>query len=136
MLIALHWTGRAVSENKRHALQYRRPRGSRGEARRVYIGVSQEYDAFKVGMAYVFRAQARGRTIKRPAARIQIGLPRGSQIDKLNLLKAIADALQLSGVIANDRELNYSLTTIPAVTWLDPGSDDSVDVYLTDGGTE
>ncbi len=136
MMLHLRWKGRAVSENKRHALQYRRPKGSHGEARRVYIGAGQEYSAFKIGMAYLFRSQAQGRMMTRPAARIQIGLARGSQIDKLNLLKAIADAIQLAGVVANDREFNYSMTTIPPITVHEPDEDDTIDVFLTDGGVQ
>jgi hypothetical protein len=132
-MMHLRWTGKAVSENKRHTLQYRRRKGSRGEAAKPMIGAADEYNGFKYGLAIMFQSQAHGRTYYRPDVRIQATLARGSQLDRNNLIKAICDALQIARIIKNDRELNYSHMHLEPVTEHDKGKDDEICVYLTGG---
>jgi Holliday junction resolvase RusA-like endonuclease len=103
-MLHLHWTGRAVSDNDRHRL---------GRGR---IVATAEYRAFRDGLALIFRSQAQGKRLARPDVRMQVALPAGSRIDRNNLIKATCDALELAGIIANDRELNHSHFHIEPVT--------------------
>jgi Holliday junction resolvase RusA-like endonuclease len=138
-MIQLYWKGIAVPDNERHTLHYRKPKGSHGAAAIPVIGASSVYEGFRDGMATMFRGQAHGQTYYRPNARIMISIyddpkedKKKKSKDKANLLKAILDAIEIAGIVKNDREFNHSWVTLPPITPHPKGEDDEIFVTLTE----
>jgi Holliday junction resolvase RusA-like endonuclease len=95
MMYTAKWTGKAVSANRRLAP---------GRGGRLYR--TAEYTAFLKSLAVTFQAEAsrqRWVTTKVPVAvEIRVWLP--ARMDGEAVQKPVLDALQLAGVVENDRQ--------------------------------
>jgi len=86
------WTGKAVPDNRRLIV---------GHGRFV---ANKAYQDFKEGLAWEVKAQCKTK-FRRVNLMISVELA-NKRIDKQNLLKPICDAVELSGIIKNDREID------------------------------
>jgi Holliday junction resolvase RusA-like endonuclease len=120
-MLRLHWSGIAISDNDRH-------RPGRGR-----IVATAEYKGFRDGLATMFCFQAHGQHFHAPDVRMQVALPKGSRKDRNNLIKAVCDALEIAGIIDNDRELNRSHFNMEPVQELPRGADDEITLLLSGG---
>jgi hypothetical protein len=96
-VITVSWRGKAVSENRRHVLRDGR------------LSASREYEAFVEELALAIMAEARRQAGVRIYESMSLiaQLSIGPRMDGQNLLKPICDAIQRSGVLANDRNLRH-----------------------------
>lgn len=85
-----------------------------------------KYRVFQDLMIQAFSLQSRGKSFDEPNVMIVLAL-RNRQIDKLNLLKAICDALQKARVVKNDNVLNAGWIVVPPVRY---GEEDCITLYL------
>ena len=88
--VVVDWNGHAVGENRR--LCYSRRTG------RAFL--NPKYVAFRDDLAWTIKAAAMGRVDHAPRVQILMDAPR---LDVDALVKAILDAVQVSGVVENDR---------------------------------
>jgi Holliday junction resolvase RusA-like endonuclease len=84
------WSGRAISENQRLA------------PGRDRFTVNQEYQAFKESIAWVCKAHME--RFDGPVA-VRLFLVLNPRMDAQNVVKPVLDALELAGVIRNDRQV-------------------------------
>jgi len=92
-VIIASWTGKAVSENDRLL-------PGRGRWR-----ANPAYKAFKESVAWVLRIEQEDMpSIEEPVS-VRLFLELNPKIDAQNVLKPVFDALQLAGVIKNDRQI-------------------------------
>ena len=92
-MIIASWTGKAVSENDRLL-------PGRGRWR-----ANPAYKAFKDSVAWVLRIEQEDMpSIEEPVS-VRLFLELNPKIDAQNVLKPVLDALQLAGVIKNDKQV-------------------------------
>ncbi len=86
------WTGKAVSVNKWHVV------------RRGRIAASREYETFITSLAWAIKA-----AIPEQWAALDLTMQCdvGPLMDDHNLLKPVCDAVERSGLLANDREIKH-----------------------------
>ena len=94
-MIAVKWTGRAVSSNRRHTIS--RTTG--------YIINTTEYKNFLKDLAWTIKSQTRGLGYEK--IRVVIEVTVNNRYDHHNLHKPIMDAIQMSGLIENDKNIMY-----------------------------
>jgi len=110
-MLIIGWKGTAIPDNRRLIPQ-------RGANARIIAGkllktkkrrltANPEYKAFKEGLAWEIRAQTREkyRTINLMISFELATRPKNQEIDKQNLLKPICDAVELSGLIKDDKQI-------------------------------
>jgi hypothetical protein len=115
-MLSLKWTGKAYGKNQKSG--YNSKTGQ--HFKNAY------YKAFQDGMALLFRAQAKGKTFDFPDVIICADI--GPTMDHHNLIEPVMDALQMSGVIANDRNVGW-VKCAPAERH-PAGQDDEIIVLL------
>lgn len=92
-MIIASWTGKAVSENDRLL-------PGRGRWR-----ANPEYKAFKEGVAWVLRIEQKDTPpIKGPVC-VQLFMELNPDMDAQNIIKPLLDALELAGVIKDDKQI-------------------------------
>ena len=92
-MIIASWTGKAVSENDRLL-----PGKGRWRA-------NPAYKAFKEGVAMVLRVEQGSTPPLEGPVCARLFLELNPKMDAQNVLKPVFDALQLAGVIKNDRQI-------------------------------
>ena len=109
-----YWHGRAVSENKRLA-------PGRGRFR-----ANPDYQAFKESIAWTVRPHAE--QMRGPVS-VRLLLTLNPRMDAQNVIKPVLDALQLAGVIRDDRQvkaLSFYRVNPP------PKKEDSICIMVTE----
>jgi len=92
-MIIASWTGKAISENDRLL-------PGRGRWR-----ANPAYKAFKESVAWVLRIEQEDMpSIEEPVS-VRLFLELNPKMDAQNVLKPVFDALELAGVIKNDRQI-------------------------------
>lgn len=89
-MIIVGWQGKVVTDNKRLI------KGKQGR-----LVPNSKYIAFKEGLAWEIKAQTKHQRYK--AIDLLIYFELHSKVDKQNLLKPICDAIELAGVVVNDK---------------------------------
>lgn len=117
MSLLLHWSGKAYTKNKKGS--YNSKTGGHYK--------NHGYQAFQDGMVLMFRSQAKGRTFTHPDVMVITCL--GRSMDHHNLVEPVMDALQMSGVIGNDRDVGWVSCAPP--TRHERGKDDIIEILLT-----
>jgi len=84
------WTGRAVSENARL---------EPGQGR---FRVNADYQAFKESVAWAVRSHAE--TFTGPVS-VHLSMLLNARMDATNIIKPVLDALELAGVVKNDKQV-------------------------------
>ena len=126
-MIAVTWSGKAVSENRRLGIRYISRTDRLGRRRKVAtIQPTREYEEFVENLAYAIKGEIAATRWK--AANMIVQCDVGPLMDDHNLLKPIADAVERSGLLANDRELKTRLF-FPA-TRHKRGELDRINLYL------
>ncbi len=92
-MITVTWTGKAVSVNRWHVV------------RRGRIAASREYETFIDSLAWVIRAETVGNQWEALDMTMQCEVV--PLVDDHNLLKPVCDAIQRSGLLADDREIKH-----------------------------
>jgi len=92
-MIIASWTGKAVSENDRLL-----PGRGRWQA-------NPAYKAFKEGVAWMLRIEMNDMPVIIGPVCVRLFLELNPKMDAQNVLKPVLDALQLAGVIKNDRQI-------------------------------
>jgi len=100
-MIAVKWTGRVASSNKRHTK-------SRTTGRLINTNV---YRDFRDNLAWTIKAQYPA--IRYEKISVIISVTVSNRLDHHNLHKPILDAIQESGMIGNDRNIMF-ITWLPA----------------------
>lgn len=93
-MITIRWQGKAVSVNRWHVIR----------GKRIYA--SKEYEGFINGLSMQIRAEGGTRQL-RGISSLLICACLWKMRDKQNLLKPICDALERSGLIKNDRDIEH-----------------------------
>lgn len=86
-----YWSGRAISENQRLAP---------GQGR---FRVNEEYRAFKESVALAIRGHGEASFEGSVSVRLLVEL--NPRMDAQNIIKPVLDALQLAGVLKDDRQV-------------------------------
>ena len=111
------WSGRAVSENRRTIP------GRQG--RRVS---NPEYRAFKESLAWDCKKWADGQSFQGPVS-VRLLLILNPRMDAQNVIKPVLDALEIAGVIRNDRQVRqFGFYR----TDRKRGEDDRIDIFVTE----
>ena len=97
---AVWWRGKVVPDNRRLIL------GKQGR-----FVANPKYKAFKEALAWEIKATCK-KKYKQISLCISFALK--SRVDKQNLLKPICDAIELSGIIKNDRQIGH-ISLLPAI---------------------
>ena len=92
-VIIASWRGKAVSENDRLLPGHGRFRAN------------PAYKAFKESVAWVCRIEQRGGPPSEDPVSVRLFLELNPKMDAQNVLKPVFDALELAGVIKNDRQI-------------------------------
>ena len=92
-MIIASWTGKAVSENDRL-------RAGRGLWR-----AKPAYKGFKESVAWVLRIEQKDTPPIEGPVSVRLFLELNPDIDAQNVLKPVFDAIQLAGVIVNDKQI-------------------------------
>lgn len=90
-MLAILWKGKAISVNRWHVLRNER------------ISASQEYEKFIDSLAWTIRAEIKSQRCRRLSITIDSKL--NPWFDHQNLLKPICDAVQRSGLLADDKKI-------------------------------
>lgn len=108
------WAGRAVSENRRLA---------KGQGRWI---PNKNYQAFKESLAWTCKKEADGQSFQGPVS-VRLLLTLNPRIDGQNVVKPVLDALQLAGVIRNDRQVRqFGFYRIDR----ERGEEDRIDIFV------
>jgi len=100
-MIAVLWTGKAVSDNAKTI------RDSQGRRRN-----SEEYKAYRASVAATVFAQCQGVRGAHPGLIVQFRLE--GHFDATNMLKGLLDGIQDSGFVDNDRHIAH-ITVLPTL---------------------
>ena len=92
--LTVTWTGKAVSVNRWHVV------------RRGRIAASREYETFIDSLAWAIKAET---SVKWAALNLTMQCDVGPLMDDHNLLKPVCDAIERSGLLANDREIRHRI---------------------------
>ena len=110
------WTGKAVSENRRLA---------KGRGRWI---PDKNYQAFKESLAWTCRKWADGQSFQGPVS-VRLLLILNPRMDAQNVIKPVLDALEIAGVIRNDRQVRqFGFYR----TDRKRGEDDRIDIFVTE----
>jgi len=90
-MIAVKWTGKAVSVNKWHMVR----------AGRIYA--SNEYKQFIESLAWAIKGESGCRVYRKISLIIHVTL--NNRMDHHNLIKPVCDAIEQSGIIMNDKNI-------------------------------
>ena len=96
-MIIVTWTGKAITVNKWHGIRY-----AKGKP---YISPTREYETFIDSLAWAIRAERVGKQWEALDLTMQCEV--GPLMDDHNLLKPVCDAIQCSGLLADDREIRH-----------------------------
>jgi Holliday junction resolvase RusA-like endonuclease len=108
------WSGHAVSENRRL---------SKGRGRWV---PNKDYQAFKESIAWVCKAH--GEFFDCPVS-VRLHLVLNPRIDAQNVVKPVLDALEIAGIIKNDRQVRRFQFHRDDCG---PKEDDRIAIYVTE----
>lgn len=109
-MIGVFWRGYVESENERHAMRWITRTSNDGtRVTAPVIAPKREYQAFVRNLATTIMAEARRQVgvKKYQSLSLVVLCTIGQQLDGQNLLKPICDAVQRSGVLANDRNIRH-----------------------------
>ncbi len=95
------WRGKVVPDNRRLIW---------GKQKRMVA--NPKYKAFKEALAWEIKAACKK---KYEQISLYVSFALKSRVDKQNLLKPICDAIELSGIIKNDRQIG-KITLMPAIS--------------------
>ena len=109
----IEWSGKLVSENRRHVIRNGR----------IYAG--REYEAFVRSLAWTIRSSTQQATpLAHPKVELIVRTKR--RIDKQNILKPVCDAIERAGLVDNDRNLGTIVISDGGKPISDDGSDELV----------
>ena len=116
----IFWAGKAISENQRIA-----------PGRGRYI-VNQEYAAFKESVAWACKKWAEGQSFDGPVC-VRLLMALNPRMDAQNVIKPVLDALELAGVIRNDRQVRqFGFYRTDRAK----GEDDRIDIFVRGADNE
>jgi len=116
--VIIFWAGKAVSENRRLA---------KGRCRWI---PNKDYQAFKESIAWACKKWADGQTFDGPVS-VRLLMALNPRMDAQNVVKPVLDALELAGVIRNDRQVRqFGFYRTDRAK----GEDDRIDIFVREAG--